>query len=397
MAKTVKTASLLYQEHDTDREGIASPSPAKESPPADFDSFESSFVQSMQAAIDRQKEAEKSQRQLEREAKAAQAEIDAALARKAELVDRADAAARQAKDAALEQKRIERSKPAPPIDADRARKLANRLIKAWDAVPERDRTDDDLRQFWFEVDEVACLTLTREVSAEARPAVLALDAVIRALEEWELARRHHPHDPPSNAGTIAGDTATTSPLLQATPAESTVVRRLVAELRAVVAGTFSRKKLETVGELLEQNVSLRQATEMLQLQRLDGRGDLRLLADIIDHALQAVGFYDEISGAEHLSRYGGVSLEHAWLLRQDSVPQRRERHLDARENPHRLGVKPLPPQDGTADPAQFLFAKTLQTIAREKAEAKDRLIEQRRQHRIDEAEHEAEMERSYLR
>lgn len=226
--------------------------------------------------------------------------------------------ARAEREAVDQQRRI----PPAPVTAEVATEVAQSLLHAFDDVsdssdgkPAEQRADS----LWAAIDDARSRLLTDQVDEDARAIVVAVEAVIKACDEWETARspdfqnvRGHDGEPLTD---IRG---------QIFPGGSSVVRRLLSELIMVLGGEMPSHAIEGIGELIGQNVSINQLARMHQLLLPDGSPDLETLGFLIDRGLGAAGFYREANHWAHIKRSGALNHADAWAIRSGSLERRRE-------------------------------------------------------------------------
>lgn len=78
---------------------------------------------------------------------------------------------------------------------------------------------------------------------------------------------------------------------------------------------FQPRRIESIGELIAQNIAPTQIARMLGMLAAEGAGDVAQFRFVIDRALARAGYFSEVAGIEHLTRAGALSCQDAWRQR----------------------------------------------------------------------------------
>lgn len=220
---------------------------------------------------------------------------------------------RQAADA-------ERMRPPAPVSLKVARAQAAKLLEALSPARDTDAEVPDPAGQWVAIDDVRARLLTSEVADDARSVIIAVEAIVQAADDWELAR--------SKGASIVGSR----------PSTSAGIKTLIDELQSILAGEAPRNKVpEGIGTLIGQDVPPSQIALMIGCRRPDNSADVPLLGVLIDRGLKAAGF-DEVASLTHTRHLGAINSDDAWTSRQATVEERRR--AIPRSSDHRPGRDP---------------------------------------------------------
>ncbi|WP_417745972.1 hypothetical protein [Rosistilla oblonga] len=250
----------------------------------------------------------------------------------------------------LEREAIDRQRELRPdhVDRDVAASVATGLLHAFEAVhvTEAEMVGPDRRaeRLGDAIDDARCRLLTDDVAEDARPIVLAIEGVIEACDLFEAFRR-----PEFGAARAADGEPPRDIRAWAFPEQSGIVRASLDELRRELSGEAAPPPIESVGELVGQNVTFRQICEMHGMLLPDGSAYIGALGQLIDRALERIGFYGEIAGRSHLVRMAALNAADAWAMRSNSLERRRTTSHTLPGSAARLGA--LRPGRMTEPPA----------------------------------------------
>lgn len=324
-----------------------------------YETLADSFQRNLENALAAREAAEARKAELEASqasARAAVADAEARAAAIAEELRNAENAARVATEA---ERIARRAEPPQPIDRERAVELAQLFLGAFSTFESSPQDDNDLAEFWQLFDDVGARLLTPHVDDSARPIVVAADAVLRSIDRW-LAMRG------SDPTTSTGD-ASTHPSYESWPGSNVAIKRLLVELEQVIDGTFTPPaRLESVGTLVAQGLSLNQLCRAVGLERVDGSPALDVLGTLIDGGLSAAGYYAGAHGVRHLAGAGYTSVDDAMDAFSQTADQRRQRVLDRRDTRSRLSPAANPDQDDNPTAQQVIFQREVARIERDR-------------------------------
>lgn len=325
-----------------------------------YETLADSFQRNLENALHARETAEARKAELLASQAAARAAVAEAQARAEAIAEELRNAENAAAIAADEERIARRAEPPQPIDRGRAIELSQSLLDAFSSYESSPMDDDDLAAFWEAFDDVGARLLTPHIDDAARPIVVAANAVLRSIDRW-LALRGS--DPTTSTGE-----ASSHPSYEAWPGSNAAIKRLLVELEQVIDGTFTPPaRLESVGTLVAQGLSLNQLCRAVGLERVDGAPALDVLGGLIDAGLSSVGFYSNgAHGVRHLAGAGFVSIDDAMDAFSQTADQRRQRVLDRRDTRSRLLPAANPDRYDNPAAQQVVFQREVARIERER-------------------------------
>ncbi len=358
------------------------------SAPHDAMGFAASFQAALAKAIEDRKRAEAEAAELQRQRELAENEVEAARLRRDAIASRAAAAALEIETAAKHERLVRRSEMPPAITEATAREIGEGLVKAFADFAGSSRQGDDVQRFWVAVDELNWRTCTAEVSEEARLTVLRIDAVMDAISEWERYRRHLIDGKPIAEANATGE-ANDAPEIDRVPGDNKIIANLLQELADHLRGVEKPRRLETLGQLLTENVSPSQIALMIGLRKIDGQPDPSALGTLIDIALRQAGFH-ELYGSG-LVRFACPSLDTAWAARSQLLAFRRENIVDRRER-HWRGEIAVTRDENAGQAAAVVFHRTVAQVEQARRERLEKIKADRRQRLVENFDLENELQ-----